>query len=160
MHSMWKVNSKRLALCASFGGAAFALRALNIMIPIGGPFVIDFREVPGIVGAALAGPIGGLIIGVLAGIPAKFPIVDVPAFGVAYFLVGLTTHSLRRHRWMGGLMVISGYIVAATIVWIIGLVPLLSMALFFILPRAVTLIPIQMMLLYAIFKRWRNFDAA
>ena len=158
MKSMWQLNSKRIVFCASFGGAAFALRALNVMITIGGPFVIDLRDIPGIFGAALAGPIGGIIVGVLAGAPAKFPIVDVPAFVSAYFSVGFLVGSLKKHKWLGGFAALSGYIVASAIVWLIGLVPSWKMALILILPRAAILVPIQVILLYLLFKRWPNLD--
>ena len=156
MSSLWRLNNKRLALCASFGGAAFALRALNIMIPIGGPFVVDLRGIPGIVGAALTGPVGGLIIGVLTGMPAKFPMVDIPSFGLAYFLVGFAVAYLSKHKWMGGFMVLSGHAVAAVIAWAMGLVSSLPMSLVLVLPRAVIVVPIQMVLLYTVFKRWPN----
>ena len=152
------MDSKRLVLCASFGGAAFALRALNIIVPIGGPFVIDPRGVPGIVGAALTGPIGGLIIGVLAGAPAALPVVDVPSFGLAYFLVGVAVYALKRHKWLGGLTVLSGHVMAAWIVWQMGLVPSFSTALILISPRAAALVPLQIFLLYVLFKRWPNLD--
>jgi len=154
--SIWRLNNKRLALCASFGGAALALRALNVMIPIGGPFVLDLRGIPGIVGAALTGPVGGLIIGVLAGVPAKFPMVDIPSFGIAYFLVGFAVTSLSKHKWLGGFMVLFGHPVAAVIAWAMGLVSSLPMGLALVLPRAAIEVPIQMVLLYTILKRWPN----
>jgi hypothetical protein len=154
--SIWRLNNKRLALCASFGGAALALRALNVMIPIGGPFVLDLRGIPGIVGAALTGPVGGLIIGVLAGVPAKFPMVDIPSFGMAYFLVGFAVTSLSKHKWLGGFMVLFGHAMAAVIAWAMGLVSSLPMSLALVLPRAAIEVPIQMVLLYTILKRWPN----
>ena len=157
MSSLWRLNNKRLALCASFGGAAFALRALNVTIPIGGPFVVDLRGIPGIVGAALTGPVGGLIIGVLAGMPAKFPMVDIPSFGIGYFLVGLAVALLSKHKWTGGFMVLFGHAMAAVIAWAMGLVSSLPISLVLVLARAAIVVPIQMVLLYAIFKRWPNY---
>jgi len=126
------------------------------MIPIGGPFVLDLRGIPGIVGAALTGPVGGLIIGVLAGVPAKFPMVDIPSFGMAYFLVGFAVASLSKHKWLGGFMVLFGHATAAVIAWTMGLVSSLPMSLALVLPRAAIEVPIQMVLLYTIFKRWPN----
>jgi hypothetical protein len=127
------------------------------MIPIGGPFVVDLRGIPGIVGAALTGPVGGLIIGVLAGIPAKFPMVDIPSFGIAYFLVGLAVAYLSKHKWLGGFMVLFGHAIAAVIAWAMGLVVSLQLSLVMILPRAAIVVPIQVVLLYTISKRWPNF---
>ena len=128
------------------------------MIPIGGPFVIDPRGIHGIVGAALTGPVGGLMVDVLTGVPAKLPMVGIPSFRVAYFFVGLTVHTLKKYKWIGGLTVLSGHLTAAIIVWIMGLVYSLGMGLILILPRAAAEIPIQIMLLYALFKRWPNCD--
>ena len=159
MSSLWRLNNKRLALCASFGGVALALRTLNVMIPIGGPFVLDLRGIPGIVGAALTGPVGGLIIGVLAGVPAKFPMVDIPSFGMAYFLVGFAVASLSKHKWLGGFMVLFGHAMAAVMAWAMGLVSSLPMSLALVLPRAAIEVPIQMVLLYTILKRWPNCPA-
>jgi len=154
--SFWKPNTKQVALCASFGGAAYALRALNLVIPIGGPFVIDARDIPGIVGAALSGPIGGMVVGFLAGIPAKFPIVDVPSFVLAYFLVGTLTQALTRHRWLSALGALTGYFVAAFIVWQLGLIPTFWGAFVTVAPRAIVIVPVQLSILFAIFKRWPN----
>lgn len=158
MNSIFKIDSKRLALCAVFGGAAFVLRAFNLTVPIGGPFVIDLRGVPGIVGAALTGPIGGLVVGILAGIPANFPFVDIPAFATAYFLVGLATSYLKSHKWLGAFTVVTGHLVAATIVRLTGLVSSFMQALILLLPRALVLIPIQITVLYLLYKRWPELD--
>lgn len=152
----WKLNSKQAALCASFGGAAYALRVVNLVIPIGGPFVIDARDIPGIVGATLSGPIGGIIVGFLAGIPSKFPIVDIPSFVLAYFLVGILAQVLTRWRWLSALGALTGYLVAAFIVWQLGLMPTLWGALVSVAPRAIVIVPVQLSILLAIFRRWPN----
>ncbi|MEM2851070.1 MAG: hypothetical protein QXP20_05350 [Candidatus Bathyarchaeia archaeon] len=148
----WKPNTKQLAVCVIFGGASFALRALNIVIPIGWPFVIDARDIPGVIGAALSGPVGGLIIGILAGIPAKFPVVDIPCFASTYFLVGLLA---PRFKWVSGFCVLLGYPFASVIVWQLGLIPSVYAAFVAIAPRMIV-VPIQLMFLYIIFKRWSN----
>jgi len=148
----WKPNTKQLAVCAIFGGASFALRALNIVIPIGWPFVIDARDIPGVIGAALSGPAGGLIVGILAGMPAKFPVVDIPCFALTYFLVGLLA---PRLKWLSGFCVLLGYPLASVIVWQLGLFPSVYTAFVAIAPRMIV-VPIQLVLLFAIFKRWSN----
>jgi len=137
-----------MVVCAIFGGTAFAIRALNLVIPIGGPFVIDARDIPGVIGAVLAGPVGGIIVGILAGLPAKFPIVDVPSYASAYFLVGLLA---PRFKWLSGLAVLLGYFVAATIVWQIGLLPSFNLAFVLLAPRMI-IVPVQILILYTIFK--------
>ncbi|MHC1586173.1 MAG: hypothetical protein ACXQTV_01350 [Candidatus Hecatellaceae archaeon] len=150
-----RLKAKEIAYAGVFGGFAFALRASNLVIPIGGPFVIDLRGIPGAVGAALSGPLGGIIVGLLAGLPAKYPIVDVPAFIVAYFLVGLLAGLIKRNelKFLSALAVLAGYPVAAFIVWAIGLLPSFTIALMLVLPRAAVIIPIQLAILYVIFKR-------
>lgn len=151
------LSSRQLAYCAVFGGLAFLLRAMQLAIPIGGPFVIDLRGLPGIVGAALSGPIGGIVIGILAGLPAKIPLIDVPAFSSAYFLVGLLA---RRLKWLSALATIVGYAVAAAISWQMGFFPSFESAFAIILVRALAIIPIQLAILYAIYRRWpRAFES-
>ena len=144
-------STRQVALCAIFGGFGFALRAMQIIVPIGGPFVVDARDLTAVVGAAVSGPIGGIIIGILAGTPAKFPVIDIPSFALAYFLVGLLA---RRFRWLSGLAVLTGYPTAALIAWRIGLLPSFTSAMLLIAPRALLTVPIQLVLLFSIFKRW------
>lgn len=146
----WKFNTKQIIVCAIFGGSSFALRAANIVFPIGGPFVIDARGIPGVIGAALSGPVGGICTGILAGMPAKFPLVDIPSFTLAYFLVGLLS---RRFKWLSGLGTLVGYPIAAAIVWQIGLLPSFIMAMLLLAPRMIV-VPIQLAILYTILKRW------
>jgi len=145
------ISSKQLAFCAAFGGLAFLLRAMQLTIPIGGPFVIDLRGLPGVVGAALSGPIGGIIIGVLAGLPAKIPLIDIPAFSSAYFLVGLLA---RRLKWLSALATLVGYAVAAGISWQMNFFPSFELAFYAILIRAILIVPLQLAILYAVYKRW------
>ena len=150
-----RLKAKEIAYAGVFGGFSFALRASNLVIPIGGPFVLDLRGIPGIVGAALSGPLGGVIIGLLAGLPAKYPIVDIPAFTTAYFLVGLLAKLIRQDKlkFLSAIAVLAGYPVAAFMVWVLGLLPSFIAALILVLPRAAILTPIQLAILYFIFKR-------
>ena len=53
-----------------FGAAAFLVRWAGLTIPIIGEVNIDPREMFVTLGAALTGPVGGLVIGFLAGLPA------------------------------------------------------------------------------------------
>ena len=148
-------NSKQIAICSVFGGGALALRASNIVIPIGGPFVIDARGIPGAVGAALSGPIGGIVVGILAGLAAKIPIIDIPSFTTAYIIIGLLAWLLKKYKWLSGLGALAGYPVAAFIAWQIGFFPDFFIAIGAVAPRMVV-IPVQLFVLYAVFKRWPN----
>jgi len=150
-----KLKAREVAYAGILGGFAFALRASNLVVPIGGPFVVDLRGIPGVVGAALSGPFGGIIVGILAGLPAKYPMVDIPAFIVAYFLVGLLARTIRSNsfKFLSAFGVLAGYPVAALVVWAMGLIPSFMVALMLVLPRAAVIIPIQLAILYMIFKR-------
>jgi hypothetical protein len=58
-----------VGVAAAFGGAALAVVLAGLTIPIPGtPVVTDPREIFTTIGASLTGPIGGIVIGILAGI--------------------------------------------------------------------------------------------
>ena len=62
-------NLQVLLVSAAFGLAALAVVAASLTLPIPGTGVVtDPREVLTTTGAALTGPVGGLVIGILAGI--------------------------------------------------------------------------------------------
>ncbi len=130
------------------------LRAVNLVIPIGGPFIIDARGIPGVVGAALSGPIGGIIVGFLAGIPSRVPLVDITSFSLAYFLVGVLAQVLPRWKWLSALGALVGYPVGAAMVWQLGLMQSFWAAFASVVPRAVVVVPVQLAILFAIFRRW------
>ena len=59
----------QIIVAAAFGGAALAVVLRGTTIPIPGtPVVTDPREIFTTIGASLTGPIGGILIGFLAGI--------------------------------------------------------------------------------------------
>ncbi|RPJ27517.1 MAG: hypothetical protein EHM33_07730 [Chloroflexi bacterium] len=60
-------SEKRPLLSARQVGVAAVLAGLTIPIP-GTPVVTDPREIFTTIGASLTGPIGGIVIGILAGI--------------------------------------------------------------------------------------------
>ena len=63
------LTARQVGVAAAFGGAALAVVLAGITIPIPGtPVVTDPREIFTTIGASLTGPIGGIIIGILAGI--------------------------------------------------------------------------------------------
>lgn len=144
-----------MAISAIFGCATLALRASNLTIPIGGPFVIDARGIPGVIGAAFSGPIGGLIVGFLAGISAQILLIDIPSFMFAYFVVGVLANMLTRFKWLSALGGLTGYPIAAVIAWQMGLFPTFYASIGFLAPRMVVVL-VQLALLYIIFKRYPN----
>jgi len=63
------LSARQIGIAAAFGGAALALVLAGVTIPIPGtPVVTDPREIFTTIGASLTGPIGGIVIGILAGI--------------------------------------------------------------------------------------------
>jgi len=63
------LSARQVGVAAAFGGAALALVLAGITIPIPGtPVVTDPREIFTTIGASLTGPIGGVVVGLLAGI--------------------------------------------------------------------------------------------
>jgi LytS/YehU family sensor histidine kinase len=63
------LTARQVGVAAAFGGAALALVLAGVTIPIPGtPVVTDPREIFTTIGASLTGPIGGIVIGLLAGI--------------------------------------------------------------------------------------------
>lgn len=79
-----------------FGGLAYITRALNLITPLGGIFVLDLRDFFVAIGAAIGGPIPGFVIGLLAGLPAKIPAIDIAAFSIAGLTVGIFSTYLYR----------------------------------------------------------------
>lgn len=62
-------NLKAFVVSVAFGLAALAVVAASLTLPIPGTGVVtDPREVFTTIGAALTGPVGGIVIGLLAGI--------------------------------------------------------------------------------------------
>jgi hypothetical protein len=63
------LSARQIGVAAAFGGAALAIVLAGITIPIPGtPVVTDPREIFTTTGASLTGPVGGIVIGILAGI--------------------------------------------------------------------------------------------
>jgi len=63
------LSARQVGVAAAFGGIALALVLAGVTIPIPGtPVVTDPREIFTTIGASLTGPIGGIVIGILAGI--------------------------------------------------------------------------------------------
>ncbi len=74
-----------LAIALFFGTAALAIVLAGLTIPIAGTEVVtDPRELFTVLGAALTGPVGGLIIGILAGIAEP----GIPLAGVFAHVAG------------------------------------------------------------------------
>ena len=79
------LSARQVGVAAAFGGAALALVLAGVTIPIPGtPVVTDPREIFTTTGASLTGPIGGIVIGILAGIAEP----GIPLAGLLAHIVG------------------------------------------------------------------------
>ncbi len=87
----------QLFITVVFGLLAYITRALNLITPLGGVFVLDLRDFFVAIGAAIGGPVPGFVIGVAAGLPAKIPAIDIAAFSIAGLAVGIfSTYFYRK----------------------------------------------------------------
>lgn len=63
------LSARQVGMVAAFGGAALALVLAGITFPIPGtPVITDPRELFTTIGASLTGPLGGVVIGLLAAV--------------------------------------------------------------------------------------------
>ncbi len=91
------ISAKVIAVSFAFGGVALIIVLAELFVPIPGTGVVtDPREVFTTLGAALTGPVGGLIVGILAGIGEAF--IGTPAERIP--LASLIAH-LAGGLWMG-----------------------------------------------------------
>ena len=85
------------AVAFAFGGVALVIVLAELFVPVPGTGVVtDPREIFTTLGAGLTGPVGGLIIGVLAGIGEAF--IGAPAERIP--LASLLAH-IAGGLWMG-----------------------------------------------------------
>ncbi len=90
-------SAKVVAIALAFGAVALVIVIAELFIPIPGTGVVtDPREIFTTLGAALTGPVGGLIIGILAGIGEAF--IGAPADRIP--LASLLAHVVGG-LWMG-----------------------------------------------------------
>jgi len=88
------LSARQVGIAAAFGGAALAVVAAGIIIPIPGTMVVtDPREVFTTIGAALTGPIGGIVVGFLAGVTDPMPFVAI----ISHVLGGIFNGFVYKH---------------------------------------------------------------
>jgi LytS/YehU family sensor histidine kinase len=126
------LTARQVGVAAAFGGAALALVLAGVTIPIPGtPVVTDPREIFTTIGASLTGPIGGIVIGLLAGIAEPgIPLASLLAHIVGGIFNGLVYKNLSWRlkdnkvlslvTW--ALQVILYYVIIVVPLFVVGLV--------------------------------------
>lgn len=126
------LSARQVGVAAAFGGAALAIVLAGITIPIPGTVVVtDPREIFTTTGASLTGPIGGIVIGILAGIAEPgIPLAGLLAHIVGGIYSGLVYKNLswrfRENRiaqlgfW--ALQVLGYYILIVVPMFVVGLI--------------------------------------
>ncbi len=94
------VSIRVIVVALVFGGAALAIVLIHLTVPIPGTEVVtDPRELFTTIGAALSGPVGGVLVGVLAGIAVPgFPWASLLAHIVGGLWVGIAYKKLVYPR--------------------------------------------------------------
>jgi hypothetical protein len=126
------LSARQIGVAAAFGGAALAVVLAGITIPIPGtPVVTDPREIFTTTGASLTGPIGGIVIGILAGIAEPgIPLASLLAHIIGGIYSGLVyknlswrfrqNNALRLALW--AVQVLGYYILVVVPLFVVGLV--------------------------------------
>ncbi len=103
-----------------FGLLAFFTRALNLITPLGGVFVLDLRDFFVAIGAVIGGPVAGFIIGLMAGLPAAIPTIDVAAFSIAGLTTGYFSNYFYRRQInvaFSAAFMLTGYAIALVLIY-------------------------------------------
>lgn len=148
-----RFSTRHVTATAAFAALAFLSRFFNVVIPIGGPFVLDVRGIFVAVGAAMGGPWVGLLVGLISGVPAQIPLIDIPSFGLAGLAAGFLAQRLIKFGAfvsLSALGMLVGYIVAAAVIYLfipntVAFVPILVL-------RAVVVIPLEFLVLLSLYK--------
>ena len=147
-----KFGSRQATVAAAFASLAYLTRFFNIVIPIGGPFVLDMRGVFVAVGASVGGPWVGLIVGLISGVPAQIPLIDIPSFGLAGLTTGFLAQRFFRRSFvsLSALGMLVGYVVAAVVIFLF--IPAIIVSVPVLMLRATIMIPLEFIALLTLYR--------
>lgn len=123
------LTARQVGVAAAFGGIALALVLAGVTIPIPGtPVVTDPREIFTTIGASLTGPIGGIVIGLLAGIAEPgIPLASLLAHVFGGIFNGLVykhfSWRLRRNK----ILSLAAWALQVALYYLIVVVPLFAL---------------------------------
>lgn len=115
-----------LIVVLGFGAGAFLVRWAGLAIPVPGTMVnIDPREIFVTLGAAISGPVGGLVIGFLSGLPTisdALGSTSLIAHGVSGLLIGFLYKPVYK-RWPTPALLL-GWVVLMAVYYYVFLIPI------------------------------------
>ncbi len=130
------LTPRQIGMAAAFGGAALAIVLAGITIPIPGTVVVtDPREPFTTIGSALTGPIGGAIIGFLAGIAEPgIPWASLLAHITGCVFMGLAYKHLVYERFESPWLRRAGWAVLVLVYYFVIVVPLFALGIWLFYP--------------------------
>jgi hypothetical protein len=125
------LTARQVGVAAAFGGAALALVLAGVTIPIPGtPVVTDPREIFTTIGASLTGPMGGIVIGLLAGIAEPgIPLASLLAHVVGGVFNGLVYKNFSWRFKNNKVVSLAAWAVQVFLYYVVVVIPLFAVGL-------------------------------
>jgi LytS/YehU family sensor histidine kinase len=138
------LSARQIGVAAAFGGAALAVVLAGLTIPIPGtPVVTDPREIFTTTGASLTGPIGGIVIGILAGIAEPgIPLASLLAHIVGGIYNGLVYKNLSWRYRENKIQSLILWVLQVVGYYLLVVVPLFAAGLAMFYPDQGTFVPL------------------
>ena len=130
------LTARQVGVAAAFGGAALALVLAGVTIPVPGtPVVTDPREVFTTIGASLTGPVGGVVIGLLAGIAEPgIPLASLLAHVIGGVFSGLVYKNFSWRFHNNKVVSLVAWAAQVLLYYFLVVVPLFSAGIFLFYP--------------------------
>ena len=130
------LSARQVGVAAAFGGAALAVVLAGLTIPIPGTAVVtDPREIFTTIGASLSGPIGGIVIGILAGIAEPgIPLASLLAHILGGIFSGLVYKNLSWRFNSNNVTRLALWVVQMLGYYVLVVVPLFALGLVLFYP--------------------------